>query len=56
MNQELQGTIRHVLTTLGGMIASKGLIESADVDIVVGAIVALIGFAWSIYSKRKGAK
>lgn len=47
------GLIRHILTTAGGVLASKGVIESGQVETVVGAVVVLIGVVWSVWAKRQ---
>jgi len=46
------GLIRHVLTTAGGVLASKGVIESGQIETIVGALVVLIGVGWSVWAKR----
>lgn len=56
----LAGVVRHVLTTLGGMLVAKGYIgadaAAALVDWGVGGALLLGGIAWSILSKRFGAR
>ena len=44
--------LRHGLTFAGGALASKGVAESADIESGIGAIVTLVGLAWSIWEKR----
>lgn len=44
--------LRHGLTFAGGALASKGVAESADIESGIGAIVTLVGIAWSIWEKR----
>jgi len=46
------GLIRHVLTTAGGVLAGKGVIESGQIETIVGALVVLIGVGWSVWAKR----
>lgn len=54
MTQEMVlGIVRHLLTTLGGLMASKGLIEGGQVEPLAGAVLVLVGFAWSVIAKRK---
>jgi hypothetical protein len=43
---------RHILTTLGGVLVSKGLIESSMVEPLVGALLVIGGVVWSIIQKR----
>jgi len=45
------GLIRHALTVLGGALASKGYIDTSMVDATVGAIIIIIGTAWSVRQK-----
>ncbi len=45
------GIVRHGLTTVGGVLVSKGVIDDAGWSEAVGAIVTLIGVGWSIWEK-----
>lgn len=47
------GFVRHVLTAVGGMVAATGYIGSGDIELVVGAVVTIVGVAWSAYDKYK---
>lgn len=49
----IAGIVRHLLTAGGGVLVSKGLIEAGQLDIVVGAVIAIGGVAWSIVAKKK---
>jgi hypothetical protein len=49
------GIARHVLTSLGGVLVTKGLSETTAVETAVGALVTLAGFAWSVFAKRKAS-
>jgi hypothetical protein len=49
------GVVRHTLTGVGAALASKGYLETSQVEVVVGAIVTLIGVLWSQYRKIKRA-
>jgi hypothetical protein len=56
MNKDMiLGLARHILTTLGGVLAGKGVIGASDVEIAVGAVVALAGVIWSVVDKKKPA-
>jgi hypothetical protein len=50
------GLLRHVLTAAGGILASKGFIGSSDVEILTGAVIAIVGVIWSVVAKRKKAQ
>lgn len=53
MNWEVvQGLVRHALTTVGGIMASKGYIEAGEVEIIVGGALAIIGVIWSMVNKK----
>lgn len=54
-SEQLAGIIRHILTTLGGGLATKGLIDEAALSAIAGGIAALVGVAWSWWSKKKTA-
>lgn len=46
------GLVRHGLTLAGGYLAAKGHLDPASVDVVVGAILTIVGAGWSIKSKQ----
>lgn len=47
------GIVRHVLTAAGGSLATKGVIATSEVEVVVGGLVTLIGVVWSYLDKKK---
>jgi hypothetical protein len=56
MNTDMfSGILRHVLTIAAGGLVSKGVINANDAQMAVGAVVALAGIGWSVWSKRKPA-
>ena len=54
MNNTLSGLIRHGLTFLGGLLVAKGYIDAEAVQEIVGAVMTLGGFVWSVLDKREG--
>lgn len=50
--EQVLGVIRHVLTFLGGIGVMKGFATESMVEEIVGAILTLIGGAWSIAIKQ----
>lgn len=46
------GIIRHILTTLGGILVAKGQLDSANLETIAGGLSALVGVVWSVYDKR----
>jgi hypothetical protein len=56
MDQDtILGLVRHALTSAGGYLVADGLATSSQVSDAAGAIVILIGLAWSIWNKRQHA-
>jgi hypothetical protein len=57
MNQQLSGIIgglvRHGLGALAGGAITSGVVTSSQVEVVSGALTALVVVAWSIWQKRK---
>lgn len=57
MNMEvLGGLIRHALTVAGGYFVASGGIDQPTMEGAVGAIMTLLGVAWSLYAKRQAAE
>ena len=53
MNKEqVLGVLRHSLTFIGGLLVAKGLVDDAMVAELSGAILTLVGGAWSILVKK----
>lgn len=53
MLEIFNGIIRHLLTAGGGVFVSKGILDASQIDVVVGAVIAIFGVAWSVFDKRK---
>jgi len=53
--QFILGIVRHSLTYGGGILTAKGWGDSGDWDQAIGAIITLVGIAWSIWDKRRSA-
>ena len=52
MKDVLTGIIRHLGTFGGGYLVTDGLATQDEVTAAVGALVTLVGFGWSVYSKK----
>ena len=52
---QVLGIVRHVLTTVGGIVVSKGITDTNTMTAIVGGVVAFVGVVWSITSKKKTA-
>jgi len=49
------GIVRHVLTTLAGVLVADGYLQNSDATAIVGGLVAAVGVAWSWYNKHQHA-
>lgn len=57
MNRDtLLGILRHFLTVAGGGLVANGTTTSSELEQGIGAILTLVGIAWSIWSKRQAAR
>jgi hypothetical protein len=48
--------VRHLLTTAGGYLVSRGLLDASQVEPFAGAVLIIGGIVWSIIQKRSAAK
>ncbi len=48
---QVMGVVRHVLTFGGGILIAMGHVEEALWAEVSGAVMTLVGAAWSIWDK-----
>lgn len=51
MSPETSGVIRHVLTFVGGVLVTMGYLDQGTATQLTGAIMTLVGVAWSIKAK-----
>lgn len=51
MGDKMAGMIRHVLTSVGGLLVMMGYTDEVTMATVVGAAMTIIGFAWSWMAK-----
>jgi hypothetical protein len=49
----IQSLVRHILTALGALMVSKGVVGQADTEAIVGGVVASIGLGLSVWDKFK---
>lgn len=53
MNKEIVlGIVRHILTAVGGVLITKGFVDSAGLEQAIGGLVAIVGVVWSVASKK----
>lgn len=53
MNEYITAISRHILTTIGGVMVAKGIIDQGSAEIVIGGLSGIIGVIWSIFDKKK---
>ena len=56
MNEQTQSFLRTVLKIGGAVAIQKGYTDSANAEIIIGGIVALIGVVWSAWHHKPAAK
>jgi len=49
----LNGVLRHVLTAAGGFLVSKGAVTDGQLEVAIGAVIAIAGVVWSALAKKK---
>jgi hypothetical protein len=49
------GIVRHLLTTFGGVLVTKGITDATHLEAAVGGIIAIIGVVWSVVKNKKTA-
>ena len=49
----LNGIIRHILTAAGGALVTKGYVAHSELELAIGAVIALAGVVWSAIAKRR---
>ena len=53
MNKEqVLGIVRHVLTTVGGILIANGLIDDGSLTEIIGSVITLVGVIWSVAVKK----
>lgn len=51
--EQVLGIVRHGLTFVGGLLVTKGLLDAGMAQEVMGAVLTLVGAAWSVVVKKK---
>ena len=49
---QVEGVIRHGITTIGGFLIAKGFIDEVILTEVIGAALSIVGIVWSIINKK----
>jgi hypothetical protein len=50
--EKVYGIVRHLLTTVGGLVIAKGYISESIVEEITGFILTILGIMWSINTKK----
>lgn len=54
INPKGDGILRHILTAAGPVLVTLGIVEDTAVwTQIVGAVMTLVGFAWSFMAPEK---
>ncbi len=57
LTPEIVGSVlRHGMTALGPLLVYTGLASAGSLNEIIGAVITLYGFVWSIWRKLKRAK
>jgi uncharacterized membrane protein len=51
-NEQIQGLIRHTLTSIGGALVLLGLMQEGVVTEIVGGVMTAVGYVWSYLNKN----
>jgi len=51
--EQILGIVRHTLTTIGGVLIMKGLVDEAMVSEIIGGVLTLTGTIWSVIENKK---
>lgn len=50
--EQIYGILRHVLTTAGGALVAKGVVDEGMMLEGVGIVMSIVGFVWSYVAKK----
>lgn len=53
--EQVWGVVRTILAAVGGYFATKGVVDGALVDAIVGGVGTIFVAVWSFVSKKKEA-
>ena len=51
MQSAIIALLRHLLTFIGGTLVAKGILDSAALTEIIGAIITLVSTGWMLVSK-----
>jgi hypothetical protein len=53
---QVLGLVRHLLTFGSGFLIAKGKLDMTGAETIIGAVLALIGGVWSVFSPEKATE
>jgi len=53
MQSAVIALLRHLLTFIGGTLVAKGILDSAALTEIIGAIISILSVSWMAISKYK---
>jgi len=53
MQSAVIALLRHLLTFIGGTLVAKGILDSAALTEIIGAIISILSVGWMAISKYK---
>ena len=53
MQSAVIALLRHILTFIGGTLVAKGILDSAAMTEIIGAIISILSVTWMAVSKYK---
>jgi len=53
MQSAVIALLRHLLTFIGGTLVAKGILDSAALTEIIGAIISILSVGWMAVSKYK---
>ena len=53
MQSAIIALLRHLLTFIGGTIVAKGILDSATLQEIIGALITLLSVGWMAVEKVK---
>jgi len=54
MKSAVIALLRHLLTFIGGTLVAKGIIDTATLTEIIGALITLLSVGWMALDKTKG--
>jgi len=56
MGSMVLGIVRHILTTVGGVLVTNGTLSDSDLQAAIGGLMTVIGVVWSVVEKQQAKR